>query len=146
MNRQLVERATHPDELEAIVQEMGAEWRVHANNVTGGQLGEGLTAANAVMRHDKSFFNDNHDVLFGSDEEKIRTRLGDEGIEVEFDPPPPSPFDPSRNIGSMTIPEHLLREATAAGPVTPNPIESGFTFAVGDRNFRYDRLGLSREG
>ena len=146
MNRQLVERATHPAELEAIVQEMGDDWRVHASNITGGQLGEGLTAANAVIRRDKSFFKDNHDVLFGSDEERIRTRLGDEGIEVKFDPPPFSPFDPSRSIGSMTIPEHLPRGAAAEGPVTPNPVEGSFTFAVGDRNFRYDRLGLRREG
>ena len=146
MNRRLVERATHPAELETIVQEMGYDWLAHANNVTGGQLGEGLTATNAVIRRDKSFFNDNHDVLFGSDEEKIRTRLGDEGIEVEFDPPPLSPFDPSRSIGNMTIPEHLLRGATASGKVMPSPVEGGFTFAVGNRNFRYHRLGLRREG
>ena len=145
MNRLLVERATHPEALEAIVQEMGDDWRVHGNEVLGGQLGDGLTAANAVIRRDKSFFNDNHDVLFGSDEEKIRTRLGDEGIEVEFDPPPPSPFEPSRNIERMTVLEHLLRGATAEGPVTPTLVEGGFIFAVGDRTFRYDRLGLRRE-
>ena len=142
MNRQLVESATHPDRLEAIVQEMGGDWRVHANSIMGGELGEGLTAANAIIRRDKSFFTDNHDVLFGTDEERIRTRLGDEGIEVEFDPQPSSPFDPSRSIGSMTVPEHLIRGVAAAGPLKPSPVEGGVTFAVGDRSFRYDRLGL----
>ena len=146
MNRLLVEKATHPTELEAIVQELGDDWRVHANGVAGGELADGLTAANAVIRRDKSFFNDNREVLFGSDEERIRTRLGDEGIEVEFDPPPPSPFDTSRNIESLTIPEHLLRGAVPEGPVVPTEHEGGFTFAVGDRAFRYDRLGLRREG
>jgi CRISPR-associated endonuclease/helicase Cas3 len=145
MNRQLVERATHPAELEAIVQEMGDDWRVHANEVLGGELGDGLTAANAIIPRNKSFFTDNREVLFGSDEEKIRTRLGDEGIEVDFDPPPPSPFEPSRNIERMTVLEHLLRGATAAGPVTPSLVEGGFTFNVGDRHFRYDRLGLRQE-
>ncbi len=145
MNRLLVERATHPEELEAIVKKMGGDWRVHANNITGGQLGEGLTAANAVIRRDKSFFTDNHDVLFGSDGERIRTRLGDEGIEVEFDPPPSSPFSPTQRIGSMTVPEHLLRGATVEGPVAPSSVEGGFTFVVGDRSFRYDRLGLRRQ-
>ena len=145
MNRQLVENATHPDRLEAIVQEMGDDWRVHANNVMGGQLGEGLTAANAVIRRNKSFFKDNREVLFGSDEERIRTRLGDEGIEMEFDPPSISPFDLSRNIESMMVPEHLIRGGVAAGPVKSSPVEGGFTFAVGDRSFRYDRLGLRRE-
>ena len=145
MNRLLVEKATHPAKLDAIVDEMGDDWQVHANNVVGGQLGEGMTAANAVIRRDKSFFNDNREVLFGSDEERIRTRLGDEGIEVEFDPSPHSPFDASRNIGSMTIPEHMLRGASAEGQVTPNLVVGGFTFAVGDRAFRYDRLGLRRD-
>ena len=144
MNRQLVESATHPDRLEAIVQEMGGDWRVHANNVMGGQMGEGLTAANAIIRRDKSLFTDNHDVLFGSDEEKIRTRLGDEGIEVEFAPETSCPFEPARSIGTMTVPEHMLGGATADGKVTPNSVEGGFTFAVGDRTFRYDRLGLRR--
>ena len=147
MNRLLVEGATHPEALEAIVQEMGDDWRVHTNNVMGGQLGEGLTAANAVIRRDKSFFTDNHDVLFGSDEERIRTRLGDEGIEVKFDPQPPSLFDHSRSIENMTIIGHLLRGVQHDGnSVSPTMTEVGFTFAIGDRQFRYDRLGLRREG
>ena len=144
MNRLLVEKATHPAALEEIVDELGDDWQVHANRVTGGELADGLTAANAVIRRDKSFFTDNREVLFGSDEERIRTRLGDEGIEVEFDPPPASPFDSSRLIEGMTIPDHLLRGATAEGPVTPVSIERGFTFAIGERAFRYDRLGLRR--
>ena len=36
MNRRLVEGATHPDELERIVEELGAEWREHSNKVMGG--------------------------------------------------------------------------------------------------------------
>ncbi len=145
MNRRLVENATHPDKLEAIVQEMGDDWRIHENDVTGANLAEGLTAASAVIRRNKSFFTDNRDVLFGSDEERIRTRLGDEGIEIEFDPPPPSPFNLPQRIEGMTIPGHLLRGAAAEGQVTPSPIEDGFTFTVSDRVFRYDRLGLRRE-
>ena len=44
MNRELVERATHPEALEEVVLALGDEWRVHANNVEGGQLADGLTA------------------------------------------------------------------------------------------------------
>ena len=146
MNRQLVENATHPAELEAIARELGDAWISHGQSIQGKVLSDTQGANSIVIRRDKSFFNDNHEVLFRSDEERIRTRLGDEGIEVDFDPPPPSPFDKSRNIGSMTVPEHLRRGATTEGPVTPNLAEGGFTFAVGDRAFRYDRLGLRREG
>ncbi len=146
MNRELVERATHPAALEAIVEKLGGEWREHAIKVMGGELADGLTAANAVIRRDKSFFTDNRDVLFGSDEERIRTRLGDEGIEVQFDPLPASPFDAGRSIETLAVAAHLLRGAAPEAPVTPAGNADGFTFAAGDRNFRYDRLGLRRDG
>ena len=145
MNRMLVERATHPGALEAIVQEQGDEWRVHANSVTGEMLAEGLTAASAIIKRDKSFFTDNHDVLFGTAEERIRTRLGDEGLDVAFGPPPPSPFGFGRSIEKLAVPVRWLGGATVDGPVTPVAADGGFTFSVGDRAFRYDRLGLRRE-
>ena len=145
MNRLLVESATHPDELERIVEELGAAWREHSNRVTGGELADGLTAANAIVRRDKSFFLDNREVLFGSDEERIRTRLGDEGIEVQFDPPPASPFGTGRSIESMTIANHLLRGVIPDGPVTSAEAYGGFTFAVGEQRFRYGHHGLRRE-
>ena len=146
MNRELVENATHPEVLEAIVEELGEGWWEHANKVKGGELADGLSAANATVRRDKSFFLDNRDVLFPSNaEERIRTRLGDEGIEVEFDTPQASPFEATRRIGSMTIPAHLLRGAAQNGPIATDETEGGFTFAVGDRRFSYDRLGLRRE-
>ena len=147
MNRLLVEGATHPERLEAIVEELGEDWEIHANDVTGERISDDLTAANAIVRRDKSFFSDNRDVLFPSNaEERIRTRLGDEGIEVKFEPPPVSPFQTGRRIETMTIAAHLLRSAVADGTVTPAEGEGGFTFTVGEQRFRYDRHGLRREG
>ncbi len=144
MNRELVEKATHPHVLEKIVEEMGDEWRVHANRVTGGHLAEGLTAQNAVIRRGKSFFTDNHDVLFGSAEERIRTRLGDEGLDVELSPPPSSPFDSGGRIDRISVPVRWLAGIAVDGSITPQLVEGGFTFAIGDRSFRYDRRGLRR--
>ena len=144
MNRDLVERATHPDALEAITNEMGDEWRAHAIEIEGGQIADGLTAAGAILRRDKSFFTDNRDILFGIDEERIRTRLGDEGIMVEFAPPARSPFDSTRSIGSLTIPAHLLRGDYADGPISPLLTNGGFIFSIGEQRFQYDRLGLRR--
>ncbi len=142
MNRELVERATHPDALDTITQELGEAWQEHAVRVTGDKFAEGLTAGTAIINWDLSFFADNRDVLFGSAEEKIRTRLGDEGIELKFDPPPPSPFVPGRTIDRMTVPFRWLAETAVDSPVVPALIEEGFTFSIGARSFRYDRLGL----
>ena len=148
MNRELVERTTHPDALNAITDELGDAWQIHANRMTGATLAGALTARSALVRYDKSFFgDDNREVVFGSDEERIRTRLGDEGIEVELDPPAPSPFG-AEAIGQLTIPHHLAPrlsgEATDDKPVVPDLEDSGFTFRMGESRFRYDRLGLRR--
>ena len=144
MNRGLVERTTHPEVLDAITEELGDDWRAHAQKVMGGELADGLTAASAIIRRDMSFFTDNHDVLFGTAEERIRTRLGDEGLDVELSPPPPSPFEPDRPIESVALPVRWLEGVTVDGPITPDTSDGGFTLRIGDRAFRYDRRGLRR--
>ena len=154
MNRSLVERATHPTALKAITAELGDDWRVHANNVDGEFIADGMTAASAVVRRDKTFNKGNRDVVFGSEEEMIRTRLGNNGIDVEFVPQPKSPFNPSVSIEKLTIPAHLLHGQPADAAVNQAPIKTitdadGFRFSINGANFRYDRLGLQelrREG
>ena len=126
---------------------MGKDWKEHELDIEGKAIAEVQGASGNVVQRGKSFFSDNREVLFPSEaEERIRTRLGDEGIELAFDPPPPSPFDADLRIETLTIANHLLRGATADGPVTPVEDDGGFTFAVGDRRFRYDRHGLRRTG
>lgn len=148
MNRELVERTTHPDALKAITDELDDAWQIHATQMTGETLAKNLTAKSALVHYDKSFFGeDNREVVFGSDEERIRTRLGDEGIEVELDPPAPSPFG-GEAITRLTIPHHLAPnlagEASDDKPIVPDPEDGGFTFRIGESHFQYDRLGLRR--
>ena len=100
MNRHLVESATHQAALDEIVREFGDEWAEHSNQVEGGALAEGITARHVVVLRGKRFCIDNREVLFAPDEERILTRLGDEGVEVPFEPPPPSPFT-GRPIGAL---------------------------------------------
>ena len=145
MNRELVERATHPEALKAIVAELGQDWAVHANNIIGGEIADGLTADGAVIRRDRSFYVNNRDVLFGTDEERIRTRLGDEGIEVEFDSPLTGPFDSKRHINSLAVPARWLSGIGIENSISPESAEGGFTFRIGSGKFQYDRLGLRRQ-
>ena len=144
MNRMLVERATHPAKLQDLVNAMGEDWVAHANDVAGETIAEGLTARNAIIRRDCSFLD--REVAFGSVEERIRTRLGDEGVTVTFEPPPASPFDDGLPIPQVSIPYHLSRGLTPEDPVATTPTGDGFEFTLADAHFRYDRLGLRREG
>lgn len=144
MNRKLVERATHPDVLESITDEMGEAWRAHANSTEGGHISDRQTARSNVVRLDKSFFEDNRDVVFGSAEERIRTRLGDDRVDVAFDPQPVSPFDPTRSIDKLAVSVHWLKGQEVPETVETTASEGGFDFSVRDRKFRYDRYGLQR--
>jgi len=145
MNRELVELATHPAALEAITQELGGGWREHTYQVEGVELADGLTARDAIVAWHKSFCADNHDVVFGSMEERIRTRLGDEGIEIQLDPPQASPFG-VEEIRRMVIPRRWLPERWENEPAIPVAGNDGFVFGVADRVFHYSRFGLQRRG
>ena len=145
MNRDLVEHATHPTALDAITKELGGGWRHHARQVEGVELADGLTAQHVIVARDKSFCAGNRDVVFGSMEGKIRTRLGDEGIDIDLDPPQPSPFAVGE-INRLVVPRRWLPERWEDEPVGPVADSGGFTFDVGGRQFRYSRLGLQRGG
>lgn len=145
MNRELVERATHPAVLDAITEELGGGWREHSYRVMGGELADGLTARGAVVARDKSFCAGNDDVVFGSMEERIRTRLGDEGIEIELAPPQQSPFGVGE-VGCLIVPRRWLPERWEDEAAVPVRDGDGFVFGVGGRMFRYSRFGLQPGG
>ncbi|MCE2502352.1 MAG: hypothetical protein J4G13_16090, partial [Dehalococcoidia bacterium] len=144
MNRELVEMATHPEVLERITEELGDEWKEHAIGTAGGHIADVQTARGHVIRRDKSFFTDNREILFPSDDERIRTRLGDDRVEIEFAPPPVSPFDVTSTIDRLAMSAQWLAGVEPPESVEPGSTDGGFEFRVGDRRFRYDRLGLRR--
>ena len=144
MNRDLVERSTHPVALKEVLRGKDEDWHNHATDMDGGKAADGLHAKDSVVRRDKDFFVDNRDIVFGSLEERIRTRLGDESIEVELCPKPPTCFNPGELIGEIAIPARWLSDRTRAKPVAPTLLEEGFDLRLGHRGFRYDRLGLRR--
>ena len=86
MNRELVERATHPKVLEAITSKLGEAWKEHGINTAGGYIADVQTAQSHLIRRDRSFFTGNQDVCFPGNTERVRTRLGDDRIEIAFDP------------------------------------------------------------
>ena len=129
--------------LGAITEELGSGWRQHARQIEGVELADGLTARHAIVDRDKSFCAGNRDVVFGSMEERIRTRLGDEGIVVDLNPPQPSPFGVGE-IDRLVVPRRWLPERWEDEPSVPIANGDSFTFDVGGRSFHYSRFGLQR--
>ena len=146
MNRELVERATHPERLADIVRELGDDWAAHANEITGGNIARGITAGYAIVRRDAPFFSQagNHGVVFPPDEERIRTRPCEDRVEIALDPPQPAVFDAASRIDALAVSVRWLGGADVPESVSATAAVGGFTFAVGERRFAYDRLGLRR--
>ena len=144
MNRDLVERATHPQALEAITRELGEDWQAHAQVIQGGKIGDGQTARDVTIRRNSSFLTDNRKVVFVSSDENIRTRLGDDRIDIVLDPPQPSPFDGSQQIDKLALSVHWLPPNEVPESVPAVPTGDGFKFTIGEHRYRYDRLGQRR--
>ena len=145
MNRMLVERATHPQTLQVLVDAMGDDWMVHGNQADGAKIADDLTAQEAVVKRNLSFLDQG--IAFGSKEERIRTRLGDEGVKVLFDPKPSgasSPFDAETLISQLSIPYHMSRGLHPEEAVAVVATDDGFEFDIESAHFRYDRWGLRR--
>ena len=144
MNRLLVERATHPERLGAIAREMGEEWVAHGNEVMGEFLADSQTAGNVVIKRDKAFFADNREVVFVSDDTNIRTRLGDDRVEVRFEEAQASPFGGDGRVEGLAVALRWLGGEELPDAVGAWAVEGGFGFGVGEGRFVYDRLGLRR--
>ena len=145
MNRHLVESATH-DEALSEFDGLGEDWDELRKNINGERFADDLTARQVIVKRDKTFLE--REVRFASGvEDRIRTRLGDDNMEVELDPPPPSPFN-GAEISTISMPLRWLDKNDSsemeAVTVTPNKTDGGFEFAIGNRRFAYDRLGLRR--
>ncbi len=144
MNRELVEQATHPEALQRIASALGEEWQEHRINTAGRLLADVQTAQYSIVNRSLSFFADNQELRFPSNDEAIRTRLGDDRVEITFQPAPSSPFDSATTISQLALSTRWLNYATPPETATPEESNDGFEFRIGDRRFRYDQLGLQR--
>ncbi len=142
MNRLLVERATHPDVLERIAGKMGEDWVEDETRAQGIRLSDRQFAKGHLVRRDLSFLDDNQQVQFADAEERVRTRLGDDRVRLDFAPRQPSPFDGSQGIDELAVSVRWLPDCAVHGAIAATAMDGGFTFQVGQKCFQYDRLGL----
>ena len=140
MNRFLVESATHPAKIDALNSELGTAWTHYHTRVLGADLAEAGGAQGIMIDRRQPF----EDCQFpdGADE-RIRTRLGAEGARIVFTAPLPlSPFD-QKPITEVVLPAFMSGGIGPDDAVVVTSSGAGeFTFSVGLRSFKYDRLGV----
>ncbi len=107
MNRTLVEAATHPEALETVVERLG--WQAYHQRVTGKALAEMRTAGLCLLDR-------NAPLATFPDDEKIRTRLGEEGVVLRLPEGLIGPF--GSQIRSLALPAHWSRGLTGKEAVT----------------------------
>ena len=142
MNRELVERATHPDALAALSQELGDAWREDGNRIIGLKSAQANVANQHRIRRDKPFGEE----TFPGIDEKLRTRLGEDDRLVEWPEGTELPMGPfGQPVKRLSVPAHLCK---GSGPDAEASLgvrrADGFSFALGAHTYDYSRFGLRK--
>jgi CRISPR-associated endonuclease/helicase Cas3 len=136
-NRTLVERATHPDPLQAIVQDGDEAWHRHEQWVLGSRQADRQAAGYVTIDRTAPFAAE----PFPDDLETAKTRLGQEDYRVELPTPVEGPF--GEDIEELSVSEWQLDEPPEMEEATDvSEGEGSFTFQFSGHSFRYDRFGL----
>jgi CRISPR-associated endonuclease/helicase Cas3 len=143
MNRELVELATHPEALRAIVAELGAAWRRHGEATLGGVLCDAQQARAACVRFTLGF--DSRAVAFRDGEVlgKIKTRLGADDLAAVFTDSPCGPFGAA--VKTLRVPAWMVRCRVADALVAPVDVDvtgRRLQFRFAETSFVYDNYGL----
>lgn len=134
MNRALVEAATHPEALDRIAAERG--WQAWRQRVTGKALAE-MRAADLVVLDRAAPLPEKF-----PDDEKIRTRLGEEGAVLDLPPGSIGAF--GAPVSHVALPAHWSRGLIGDESVL---VEAGspIRVTVSDRVFLYGPEGMRWE-
>ncbi len=141
MNRALVEAATHPQALEPLAEAHG--WTAYRQRVVGRALAEMRTAGLVTLDRTLPFLDHEDNVRCFPDDERIRTRLGEEGVILAL---------PEGTIGAfgapvhrLALPAHWSRGLTDEDAVQVDP-GPPIRVTVSDRVMRYGPMGLQYGG
>ncbi|MFB6247591.1 MAG: CRISPR-associated helicase Cas3' [Salinibacter sp.] len=137
-NRTLVERATYPSRLQAIVQENSDAWHRHEQWVLGSKQADRQATGHVTIDRSEPFGAE----PFPEDLETAKTRLGQEDYRVELPEAADGPFGAA--IEELSVSEWQLEEPPDTEEATDVSGGDGeFSFRFSGHSFRYDRLGLS---
>ncbi len=141
MNRMLVERATHPEVLRLLSETLGGRWLAHEAKVFGLRAAKGGVARKNALTREEQF---DEGLAFPDLDERVRTRLGEDGPRIVLADPVTGPF--GTDVRTFNLPAHLFRgklpgkeEIEAA---RAEPVPGGLLLQVGGRGLTYDRTGI----
>ena len=144
MNRMLVEQATHEEALRALATQLGGPWVKQQQQTFDFAATERGVARGHLLDRNCPF---DEDLVFPDFDEKVRTRLGEDGPRVELAEPQPGPFGVS--VRTFNLPAHFFRGQDGGLPpkgeieaAAANPTSNGLILHVAGRMFEYDRLGV----
>ena len=140
MNRHLVEGATHPERIAALIEEKGEAWRTYDVKLGGTEAAE--RNLGCLQRLDRE--TPYEETRFPDLDERIMTRLGEEGVVLMLDPPPSGPFD--RKITHIALPARWSKGLSSedAEAVEVHSTEEEMTLKAGERRYKYSRSGVER--
>ncbi len=138
MNRMLVEGATHRDRIGKLLAEKGEEWKRYDREVGGSEAAAGMLAQLNVLDRGKPF---DHNLSFPSSDERIMTRLGEEGVVLTLEPPPTGPF--GQQVTRIALPAHWSHGITE-DKATVEQNGASMVLSVPGGQFRYSREGLEK--
>lgn len=140
MNRALVEGATHPDRIFAVIEGNGEDWACYDRRIGGTRAAEEQIARMSTLDRSVPF----EELQFPDKDQRIMTRLGEEGAVLQLKPEPRGPF--GLPVTRITLPPHWSFGITEDHEIRAVSDASGcLQLSVGGRSFRYDRTGLSKE-
>ena len=139
MNRMLVESATHEAAISTLREELGKEWVEFGRSLRGGELSRAMLAGLATLKRVQYF----SDLAFPDIEEKVRTRLGEEGRKIAFPDGTIGPF--AKPISELALPAHWCREiGFEEQPEILERKDGGLDLVFEKRRFIYAANGLQR--
>ena len=136
MNRELVEAATHPEALDAHAAARGSDWQAYRRKTTGKALAE-QGMADLVLLDRSAPFPEHF-----PDDERIKTRIGEEGVVLPIRDKPLSPF--GHEISRIALPPQWSHGLKGDEVLVARNSDDGLFLEVGERVFRYSRAGLER--
>jgi len=144
MNRMLVERATHEEALCALAAQLGGPWMEQRQHTFGFAAAERGIARGHLLDRSSPF---DECLAFPDLDEKVRTRLGEDGPRIELAEPQSGPFGVP--VRTFNLPAHLFRGGSDGLPsreeikaAYAEPASEGLSVHVGGRVFQYDRRGI----